>query len=118
MKLFKHMEPMLMLAFFLLCALGALQIGSPHKAAMTGDLVDKTDVQPPGARGEPHAAMALAMPAQIPLPMQTQTQTQMQTLRPKQMPVLTPMPTPMPVVHIIGRRMTDAEKSGAAASAG
>ena len=115
MKLFKHMEPMLMLAFFLLCALGALQIGAPHTPAVTGDLVDNTNAQPPGARSRPSAAM----PMQTQMQMQTQRQMQMpmQTQRPMQMPVLTPMPTPMPVVHIIGRRMTDAEKR-AAASAG
>lgn len=107
MKLFKHVEPMLMLAFFLLCAIGALQIGVPHQPAMTGDLVDNTDTQPLGARSRPSAA--------VPMPMQPPMQ--MQTQRPMQMPVLTPMPMPMPVVHIIGRRMTDAEKR-ATASAG
>lgn len=104
MKLFKHVEPMLMLAFFLLCAIGALQIGTPHQQAMTSTIVDNTDAELLGTRSGAAASMPAPMHMQTPLPMQ--------------MPVLTPMPMPMPVVHIIGRRMTDAEKRAAAASRG
>ncbi|MDQ2820654.1 MAG: hypothetical protein M3Y65_09700 [Pseudomonadota bacterium] len=110
MKLFKHIEPVLMLAFFLLCALGSLQIGAPrHPVATMATIatiatiatnagINTVTVSSAGDAGGQSADVRSASPASL--------------------PILVLMPTPMPVVHIVGRRMTAGEKRAGAASAG
>ena len=110
MKLFKHMEPVVMLAFFLLCALGALQIGAPrHPVASMATMATATAMAT-------NATMTRVM---IGSAEETASEpTDVRTASPASLPILVRMPTPMPVVHITGRRMTDAEKRATAASAG
>lgn len=107
MKLLKHVEPTLMLAFFLLCAIGALQIGVPRHPVATMVTIATM------------ATNARLTTVTISSAEETAIQpTDVRTASPASLPILVPMPTTMPVVHIIGRRMTDVEKRAAAASAG
>jgi len=116
MKLLKHVESILMPAFFLLCALGALQIGAPRHSMATMANIATVATMATAATTATNATMTTVYISSAEAA--ASEPTDVRTASPASLPILVPMPTPMPVVHIIGRRMTDAEKRAAAASAG
>lgn len=114
MKLFKHIEPVLMLAFFLLCALGSLQIGAPRHPVATMTTIGTIATMATNARMTTVTVSSAEEAISQPTDVRTASPASLLILVPMPMP----MPTPMPIVHIIGRRMPDAEKRATAASAG
>jgi hypothetical protein len=60
MKFFKHMEMVVMVAFFGVCAIGSLQLGTPARAVTAGAASEPATIAP--SAGYSAAPEAMPMP--------------------------------------------------------